>query len=155
VAAGPPDGCVLQPVCYPGCDDAAKGVDITVKESPSRADNEVEACALPFEWPSMADEIRKHVRTATAITLAAKRGAKQANPSNETGKPQRALRARHCVKLSGQVHVLRAAEAGLRGQPDVDEERVAKLRARVSSGDYEVHAERVTAKLLHLEQALG
>ena len=42
-----------------------------------------------------------------------------------------------------------------RPSPEVDAERVAEVRARIDSGEYEVDAQRVASKLARLEQDLS
>lgn len=58
------------------------------------------------------------------------------------------------VQLSGRAQQLSGIEQALRALPAVNEQRVAEVRQRLESGDYEVDPQRVADKLLHLEADL-
>lgn len=103
----------------------------------------------------MADKISNYARSGVDINPSRNRKVDQTDPANATGKQQRPEIARDSVQLSGQADNLRGAEARLKDLPDVDSERVERLRAKVESGDYEINAERLARKLVRLEQDLG
>jgi negative regulator of flagellin synthesis FlgM len=56
------------------------------------------------------------------------------------------------VQLTGTAQQLAAIEQSLRALPAVDELRVAIVKQRVESGEYQIDSQRVADKLLHLER---
>lgn len=56
------------------------------------------------------------------------------------------------VKLSSQAQQLQAIEESLRELPEVDSERVARLRQAISDGSYQADSARIADKLLALEE---
>lgn len=59
------------------------------------------------------------------------------------------------VKLTDSAVQLATLERALAQVPDVDLERVQRLRAEIASGDYKVDAQRIATKLMQLERALA
>jgi negative regulator of flagellin synthesis FlgM len=59
------------------------------------------------------------------------------------------------VKLTGSAMQLAALEKALAQVPEVDTQRVARLRAEIESGDYKIDSHRIATKLLQLERALA
>ena len=103
----------------------------------------------------MADKISAYNRAGFDINQARTRKVEKSDPAGETA-PQKKLEAsRDAVNISGNVDSLRQIEARLRDLPDVDRDRVESMRAKLSSGDYQVNAERLAQKLQRLEQDLG
>lgn len=59
------------------------------------------------------------------------------------------------VELSSQAQKLKALEEKLSQQPDVDEERVASIKARIESGDFAVDNLKLADKILSSEALFG
>jgi negative regulator of flagellin synthesis FlgM len=59
------------------------------------------------------------------------------------------------VRITDSARQLAALEAAIREMPDVDEARVAKVRAAIADGTYQVSPDRIADKLLRLENELG
>ena len=59
------------------------------------------------------------------------------------------------VELSAEVQALQNVEARIRDLPEVDEARVESIRNAIAEGRFEVDADRIAARLLSLERALG
>lgn len=83
--------------------------------------------------------------TARSATEAGSGGPARRNssPSSDT------------VSLTDGAARLKRLEQTLTSVPVVDQARVAAIKQLVSTGHYEVDAERVAQKLLNFEQALG
>ncbi len=103
----------------------------------------------------MADKISAYARPGLDINPSRNRGVEKSDPANATGKQQRPEPPRDSVKLSGQAGSLRDVETRLKDLPDVDNDRVESMRARLDAGAYEIDAERLARKLMRLEQDLG
>ena len=58
------------------------------------------------------------------------------------------------VQLTGAARGLAALEQTVRAMPAVDEARVASVKQRLGSGDYQVDPQRVADRLLRLESDL-
>lgn len=56
------------------------------------------------------------------------------------------------VSFSNKAQSFQQIEAGLKDLPDVDSDKVAKIRAAIESGSYEISAERVAQKMLSMEK---
>ncbi len=52
------------------------------------------------------------------------------------------------VELSPQAQELRAAQEAIKQMGDVDEEKVAKIKAQIKAGTYKVDAEKAAGKML-------
>lgn len=59
------------------------------------------------------------------------------------------------VQLTGASRHLAAIEQQLKTLPAVDELRVAMVKQRLESGDYQVDPQRIADKLLRIESELG
>ncbi|HEY5717047.1 MAG TPA: flagellar biosynthesis anti-sigma factor FlgM [Motiliproteus sp.] len=58
------------------------------------------------------------------------------------------------VKLSAEAQTLRKLEEQVAQLPDVDTDRVARIKQAIDDGAYKIDPERVAAKLLQLEDQL-
>ncbi len=58
------------------------------------------------------------------------------------------------VQLTGAARSLAAIEQSLHSLPAVDEQRVAAVRRRLDSGEYQIQPQRIADRLLHLESDL-
>jgi negative regulator of flagellin synthesis FlgM len=58
------------------------------------------------------------------------------------------------VRLTGAARSLAALEQSLHTLPAVDEQRVAAVKRRLESGEYQIDPQRVADKLLHMENEL-
>jgi len=67
--------------------------------------------------------------------------------------PEKAGSADH-VNLTGRAQDLQAASAELAKTPEFDSARVETLKQAISSGSYEVNAERIAEKLLATDEKL-
>ena len=56
------------------------------------------------------------------------------------------------VSFSGKAKDFQQIEAGLKDLPGIDEGKVAKIRAALEDGSYEISAERVAQKMLDMEK---
>ncbi len=56
------------------------------------------------------------------------------------------------VSFSNKAQSFQQIEAGLKDLPEVDSDKVAKIRAALESGSYEISAERVAQKMLNMEK---
>jgi negative regulator of flagellin synthesis FlgM len=72
-------------------------------------------------------------------------------PEQSAGKAGSSTDSTSDVQLTGASRNLAAIEQTLRAMPAVDELRVAAVKQRLDSGDYQVDPQRVADKLLHLE----
>lgn len=59
------------------------------------------------------------------------------------------------VELSSQAQKLKALEEKLNQQPDVDEERVANVKARIESGEFAIDNLQLADKILSSEALFG
>lgn len=58
------------------------------------------------------------------------------------------------VNLSNAAQTLQNVEKKLASAPDVDSERVERLRQEIDSGSYQINAERVAEKMLNFDNLL-
>lgn len=58
------------------------------------------------------------------------------------------------VQLTGASRSLAALEQSLHNLPAIDEQRVAAVKRRLDSGEYQINPQRVADKLLHIERDL-
>lgn len=79
--------------------------------------------------------------------------------SHRIGAPQRTADAASTrrpagdsVTLSTRVRQLQAAREGLSAVPEIREEKVAAIRARIEAGTYEIDGEKIAGKMI--EEAL-
>lgn len=55
------------------------------------------------------------------------------------------------VKLSDTARTLQSAEHDIQSQPEIDNDRVAALRAAIDDGSYQVDSEKVAGKMLQMD----
>ncbi len=58
------------------------------------------------------------------------------------------------VQLSNAAQTLQNVEKKLANTPDVDSERVERLKQEIESGSYQINAERVAEKMLNFDNLL-
>ena len=59
------------------------------------------------------------------------------------------------VELSDTARALKAAAAQIANTPDVDSEKVARIKAAIDNGSYTIDAERVAGKMIDFESQMG
>lgn len=59
------------------------------------------------------------------------------------------------VSISSRAADLQALERSIHALPEVDQARVEQLRAKISSGEYQVDARRLADRIADFEQSLG
>jgi negative regulator of flagellin synthesis FlgM len=59
------------------------------------------------------------------------------------------------VRITDSARQLAALEQAIRDLPDIDEARVAQVRAAIADGTYQVSPERIADKLLRMESELA
>lgn len=103
----------------------------------------------------MADKVSGYGRPGLDISSARSRAVANGKGPEDTQARNRAQAGQDAVDFSDTVANLRRIEAQLKSLPEIDESRVAEVRARLESGSYEINAERVASKLARLEQDLS
>jgi len=103
----------------------------------------------------MADKIGAYGRSGVDISSARNRQLSKTPTAEDTQAQKRPQQAGDAVDFSDTVSNLKRIESQLKQTPEVDAERVAEVRARVESGEYEVDAKSVASKLARLEQDLS
>lgn len=103
----------------------------------------------------MADKISSYGRAGLDINSARNRQVSKTEDAEQTQARNRPQQAGDAVDFSDTVTNLQRIESQLKQAPEVDAERVAEVRARIESGDYQVDAQRVADKLARLEQDLS
>ena len=73
--------------------------------------------------------------------------AERSSTTTETGRTD-------AVSLTETATRLKAIEAKLQDQPDIDRERVDALRNLIDAGDFEVNSQQIARKLAELERLL-
>lgn len=91
-------------------------------------------------------------RSTQSSAATGKRDATQAPGPAEQAAADKPASAESGVKLSSQAQQLQAIEERLRDLPEVDSERVAKIRQAISDGSYQTDSARIADKLLALEE---
>jgi len=56
------------------------------------------------------------------------------------------------VQLSGEGQLLSRLTAEMKNFPEIDEARVAELRARIEAGEYDPSADSIAAKILGMDE---
>lgn len=75
-------------------------------------------------------------------------GAGRATPGRRTAAAGAGGRRADSVTLSEQARGLQRALAVVTGLPDVRNERIAEIRARLASGDYHIDADEIAQRML-------
>ena len=93
------------------------------------------------------------------VQVGSDRGVKRAKDSADaassaTAKPVESAGGQG-VRITDSARQLAALEQAIRELPDVDEARVAKVRAAIADGTYQVSPDRIADKLLRMENELG
>lgn len=76
------------------------------------------------------------------------------SPAIDKGAGARVSPAVDSVVLTGTAKKLQQVEGLMAGAADIDEQKVAQVRAAIENGSYSVDAGRVTDKLLAMDEAL-
>ena len=58
------------------------------------------------------------------------------------------------VVLSNEARALQSMEQQLRSQPDIDKEKVERIKAQIDSGTYRVDAQKLAQKMLDIEKGI-
>ena len=90
--------------------------------------------------------------TKISTTLPTKTAAKESAELKE--KPAAGASA-DTVELTGAAQDIKSATAASAAAPVVDEERVARIKAAVQAGTYQVYPDRVADKILQFESHLN
>jgi negative regulator of flagellin synthesis FlgM len=59
------------------------------------------------------------------------------------------------VELSDTARALKAADAQIANTPDVDSDKVARIKAAIDDGSYSIDAERVAEKMINFESMMS
>jgi negative regulator of flagellin synthesis FlgM len=92
------------------------------------------------------------------VQVGSDRGVKRAKDSADAASPATAKPVSTDdtgVRITDSARQLAALEQAIRDIPDIDEARVAKARAAIADGTYQVAPNRIADKLLRLENELG
>jgi negative regulator of flagellin synthesis FlgM len=93
------------------------------------------------------------------VQVGSDRGVKRPKDSADAGSSAAAKPVESAgdagVRITDSARQLAALEQAIRELPDVDEARVAKVRAAIADGTYQVSPERIADKLIRLENELG
>ncbi|WP_027858795.1 flagellar biosynthesis anti-sigma factor FlgM [Marinobacterium jannaschii] len=76
-----------------------------------------------------------------------------ARSTNDSGQPA-ASPSGDTVKLSSAAQSLQNVQSKLADTPDVDQNKVERLKAEIESGNYQVNAEKVAAGMMSFEDML-
>lgn len=92
------------------------------------------------------------------VQVGSDRAVKRANDSADSAvasaKPAAAAEGQG-VRITDSARQLAALEQAIRDLPDIDEARVAQVRAAIADGTYQVSPERIADKLLRMESELA
>jgi len=98
-----------------------------------------------------------HNQTTRSRNLdASQASAKQtivAQASKDAAQSQEVKRGENLV-LSDKAKALKEIESDLKGKPDVDSDKVARIKAALDSGTYSVNTNRLAQKMLDFEQSI-
>lgn len=103
----------------------------------------------------MADKITGYTHTPVERGPSKARAASDARETGRSRTEQPSAPAQDAVSVSDTATRLKAAEARLAQQPEVDAARVSEMREKIESGDYRVDSQAVAEKLLQLDQSLS
>ena len=94
--------------------------------------------------PAQVTELGGHTRTGgqPATDKAAEKPAGQSAPGDQ-------------VSLTPAAQQLRGLEQQIAEQPVVDSQKVNAVKEALASGSFEINPERIAAKMMSLEKALG
>lgn len=65
--------------------------------------------------------------------------------------PQNTLAADEQVQLSSQASTMQRVEAKIQSMPDVDMDKVERIKQQIANGEFAVNADRIAGKLLQEE----
>jgi negative regulator of flagellin synthesis FlgM len=90
------------------------------------------------------------------VQVASERVVKRAADSADAAAaPAKVAASGDGVRITDSARQLAALEQAIRTLPDVNEKRVAEIRAAIASGTYQVSPERIADKLLSMENDLS
>jgi len=87
-------------------------------------------------------------------------GTKRADQSSENvsskddSGSEKAVTQQDSVELSGKAQLVKSLISEMSSQPEVNESRVAELRASIASGEFSVSADKIASKMLALDDGL-
>jgi len=81
-------------------------------------------------------------------------GTKGDSPTNNTDSNQPAAATDGAVSLSDQAQTLSKLESQIKQLPDVDAEKVERIKQAITNGEFEINADRVASKISQLESGL-
>lgn len=76
----------------------------------------------------------------------------QAKPEQAASSQASAVGRQDTVKLSGTAQSIQGAERKLANTPDVDQNKVDRLKAAIESGEYKVDSQRTAEGMLNIER---
>jgi negative regulator of flagellin synthesis FlgM len=103
----------------------------------------------------MADKISGYGRGGIDVGSTRARGVDRVEREASTTGADRARTTGDAVQITDTAAKLKVIEARLAEVPDVDQARVAAIRERIESGNYQPDPARIAQKLLRMEQDLG
>ena len=71
------------------------------------------------------------------------------------GKPAHTSPASDNVELTNDAKLLERLDKALASAPDIDETRIAEIKAAIENGDYEIDADAIANAMLRFERLLG
>jgi len=105
---------------------------------------------MPFEISTLQQAQPQVVGTPEGARVAAAR-TEQSKPERETGKTSLS----ETVSLTDTAAHLQSLQNTVERLPVVDSERVEDIKRAIDNGTYEINPDRVAAKMMGLEQAIG
>ena len=79
---------------------------------------------------------------------------KSGGPSNNADNNQPAASTDGSVNLSDQAQTLSKLESQIKQLPDVEAEKVERIKQAISNGEFEINADRLASKISQLESGL-
>ena len=100
--------------------------------------------------PSLTAKLGNKLDETTSTTKVS-----QGTVAPMAGKPDAKGPASDKVELTNDAKLLEKLDKALASAPDIDEVRVAEIKAAIESGNYEINADAIADAMLRFEQLLG